>query len=103
MIRNAIRSANEDPRFDPIKKKELSSLTFSVDVLKPPEKIHDLEDHNVKQFGLIVCGEGKRGVLLPDLDNINSGNQQLEACLKKGGFKDSDSYELFRFEVKRFK
>ena len=102
VIGNAIRSANEDPRFDPIEKKELASLTFSVDVLTPLEKINDLKDHNVKQFGLIVRGEGKQGVLLPELDNINSANQQLEVCLKKGGFKDSDTYELFRFKVERF-
>ena len=84
MIRNAIRSANEDPRFDPIEKRELTSLTFSVDLLTPPEKINDLEDHNVKQFGLIVRREEKQGVLLPNLDNIKSANQQLKVCLKRG-------------------
>ena len=102
VIRNAIRSANEDPRFDPIEKRELASLTFSVDLLTPPEKINDLEDHNVKQFGLIVRGEEKQGVLLPNLDNIKSANQQLKVCLEKSGLIDSDNYELFRFEVKRF-
>ena len=103
IIRNAIRAANEDPRFDPVEKRELPSLTFSVDVVTPSEKINDIEEHNIKQFGLIVRGEGKQGVLLPDLDNIKSANQQLKVCLKKGSFKDNDTYELFRFEVKRFK
>jgi AmmeMemoRadiSam system protein A len=103
IIRNAIRAANNDPRFDPIEKKELVSLIFSVDVLTLPEKIGNLKDHNIKQFGLIVRGEGKQGVLLPDLDNIKSANQQLKVCLKKGGFTDNNTYELFRFEVKRFK
>jgi AmmeMemoRadiSam system protein A len=101
--RNPTRSANEDPRFDPIEKRELPSLKFSVDVLTPPEKINDLREHNVKQFGLIVRGKGKQGVLLPDLDNIKSANQQLKVCLKKGGLVDNDTYELFRFEIKRFK
>jgi AmmeMemoRadiSam system protein A len=103
VIKNAIRSANDDPRFDHVEKRELPSLTFSVDVLTQPEKINDLEEHNIKQFGLIVRGEEKQGVLLPDLDNIKSANQQLKVCLKKGGFTDNDTYELFRFEVKRFK
>ena len=67
------------------------------------EKINDLEEHNVKQFGLVVRGEGKQGVLLPDLDNIKTANQQLKVCLRKGGFKNNKNYELFRFEVKRFK
>jgi hypothetical protein len=52
---------------------------------------------------LIVRGKGKRGVLLRDFDNIKSANQQLKVCLKKGGFEDNDTYELFSFEVKRFK
>ena len=91
VIRNAIRAANEDPRFDPIEKRELPFLIFSVDVLTPPKKISDLKEHNVKQFGLIVRGKGKRGVLLPGFDNINSANQQLEVCLKKGGFEDNDT------------
>jgi AmmeMemoRadiSam system protein A len=103
VIRNAIRSANEDPRFDPVQKRELPSLIFSVDVLTPLEKINNLEEHNVKQFGLVVRGEGKQGVLLPDLDNIKTAKQQLKVCLRKGGFKNNNTYELFRFGVKRFK
>ena len=103
VIGNAIFSANEDPRFDPVEKRELPSLTFSVDVLTPLEKINDLEEHNVKQFGLVVRGEGKQGVLLPDLDNIKTANQQLKVCLRKGDLKNKNTYELFRFEVKRFK
>ena len=67
------------------------------------EKINDLEEHNVKQFGLVVSGKVKQGVLLPDLDNIKTANQQLKVCLRKGGFKNNDTYELFRFKVKRFK
>ena len=102
VIQNALRSANEDPRFDPIQKKELPSLTFSVDVLQPLEKIENIKDHNIKQFGLVIRGKGKQGVLLPDLDIIKSAEQQLKVCLKKGGFKSHDTYEIFRFEVKRF-
>ena len=103
IIKNAVRAANEDPRFDPIEESELTSLTFSVDVLSPLEKIEDLKGHDIKQYGLVVRGEGKQGVLLPDLDIIKSPEQQLKVCLKKGGFKPTDSYELFRFGVKRFK
>jgi AmmeMemoRadiSam system protein A len=103
VIRNAIRSANKDPRFDPVEKRELLSLTFSVDVLTPLEKINDLEEHNVKQFKLVVSEKVKQGLLLPDLDNIKTANQQIKVCLRKGGFKNNKNYELFRFEVKRFK
>jgi MEMO1 family protein len=81
-IRNAIRSAKEDPCFfDPVEKRELPFLTFSLDVLILLKKINDLGKHNVKQFRLVVCGEGKQGVLLPNLDNIKTANQQLKVCL----------------------
>ena len=72
-------------------------------MLTPLEKINNLEEHNVKQFRLVVRGKAKQGVLLPDLDNIKTANQQLKVCLKKGGFKNKNTYELFRFEVKRYK
>ena len=87
IIQNAVQSANEDPRFDPIKKSELSQLTFSVDVLTPLEKIENLKGHDTKRFGLVIKGKGKQGLLLPDLDIIKSADQQFTACLKKGGFK----------------
>jgi uncharacterized protein (TIGR00296 family) len=79
VIRNAIRSANEDPRFYPFKKRELPSLIFSVDVLTPLEKINNLEEHNVKQFGLVVRGKDKQGMLLPDLDNIKTPTSNLKS------------------------
>ena len=102
VIQNALLAASQDPRFNPIQQRELPSLTFSVDVLKPLEKIENLQGHNIKQLGLLVQGEGKQGVLLPDLENIKSAEQQLKVCLKKGGFNSLDTYEIFRFEVKRF-
>ena len=103
IIQNAVRAANEDPRFDPIEKIELPRLTFSVDVLTPLEKIENIKEHDIKKFGLLVKGKGNHGLLLPDLDIIKSADHQLKICLKKGGFRENDNYELFRFEVKRFK
>ena len=103
IIQNAVRAANQDPRFVPVEKSELPRLTFSIDVLTPLEKIENLKGHNIKKFGLMVRGKGKQGLLLPDLDIIKSADHQLKVCLKKGGFKENDTYELFRFEVKRFK
>ncbi len=102
VIRNAIKAASEDPRFPPIEKKELDQLTISVDVLTAPEKIIDTSSLDVKRYGLIVRHKGRQGLLLPDLENIISVDQQLKVCLKKGGIKESDRYELYRFEVKRF-
>ncbi|MBC8287841.1 MAG: AmmeMemoRadiSam system protein A [Nitrospinae bacterium] len=102
VIQNAIKAANEDPRFPAIKENELDQLTFSVDVLTTPEKIDDLTSLNVERYGLIVRSEDRRGLLLPNLENIKTIDQQLKVCLKKGGIKETDPYDLYRFEVKRF-
>jgi hypothetical protein len=101
IIYNAIKAASEDPRFPPIEKGELDQLTFSVDVLTVPEKIDNISSLHVKRYGLIVRHNDKQGLLLPDLENIKSVDQQLKVCLKKGGIDETDDYELFRFEVKR--
>lgn len=102
VIQNAIKAANEDPRFPAIEKNELKELTFSVDVLTTPEKITDTTSLDVSRYGLIVRSENKKGLLLPDLENIKTIDQQLKVCLKKGGIKDTENYELYRFEVKRY-
>ena len=102
VIQNAIKAASEDPRFPPIEKKELDQLTITVDVLTAPEKIDDTSSLDVKLYGLIVRSKGRQGLLLPDLENIKSVDQQFKVCLKKGGIKESDPYELYRFKVKRF-
>ena len=102
VIQNAIKAANEDPRFPSIKMQELQELTFSVDVLTTPEKIDNISSLDVKRYGLIVRTKSRQGLLLPNLDNIKTVDQQLKVCLKKGGIKESEPYELLRFEVKRF-
>jgi AmmeMemoRadiSam system protein A len=102
VIHNAIKAASEDPRFPAVEIQELKELTFSVDVLTTPEKIKDTTSLDVNRYGLIVQSENKKGLLLPNLENIKTIDQQLKVCLKKGGIKKTDNYELYRFEVKRF-
>jgi AmmeMemoRadiSam system protein A len=102
VIQNAIKAANQDPRFTPIELPELKELAFSVDILTKPEQIEDLKSLNVEQYGLIVRSEDKCGLLLPNLKNIKTIDQQLKVCLKKGNIKEIDKYKLYRFEVKRF-
>ena len=102
VIRNAIKAANQDPRFTAIELPELKELAFSVDVLTKPEQIENLKSLNVEQYGLIVRSEDKCGLLLPNLENIKTIDQQLKVCLKKGHIKETDKYKLYRFEVKRF-
>jgi len=102
IIQNAVSAASRDPRFAPISRDEITDLTFSVDVLTPLEKVDDVSQLDCKKFGLTVKAGDKQGVLLPDLEGIDSVADQLRICLKKGGIDQSKSYEMYRFEVERY-
>lgn len=103
IIRNAISASSEDPRFPPIVKNELNRLSYSVDVLKPPEDIPDKSMLDVKKYGVIVSLGMKRGLLLPNLDGIDNVDEQIRIAMQKAGIplSDIDRVSLQRFEVIR--
>ncbi|MFQ6015419.1 MAG: AmmeMemoRadiSam system protein A [Anaerolineae bacterium] len=107
IIRNAISSATRDPRFPPVRPDELDDLEISVDVLSEPELVHDLNQLDCKRYGVIVQSlqtPWKRGLLLPDLPNINSVEEQVYYTrVHKAGIVDPDEpVEIYRFEVIRY-
>ena len=101
IIRNAISASTEDPRFDPIRPDELKWLEINVDVLGEPEKISTPGELDVKKYGVIVSCGRRRGLLLPDLDGVDSVEQQISIARQKGGIRENESYTLERFEVVR--
>ena len=102
IIANAVSSSTRDPRFPPMSKNELDDVTFSVDVLSEPEsaKISEL---NPKIYGVIVSKNYRRGVLLPDLEGVDSVEQQVSIAAMKAGIYDLDGVKLERFTVERYK
>ena len=103
IIQNAISAATEDPRFPPVNKSELGAIEYSVDVLSEPEKIKSKKDLNPKKYGVIVKRGGCKGLLLPDLEGVDTVEEQISiACMKAGIYLEED-IELYRFEVKRYK
>ncbi len=102
IIQNAVAAASRDPRFAPVSRDEIENLTISVDVLTPLEKVDDVSLLDCKKFGLTVTVADKQGVLLPDLEGVDTVAEQLRICLKKGGIDASESYEMHRFEVERY-
>lgn len=102
VIRNAVHAATEDPRFPPVTHSELPDLIFSVDVLSPLEKIIDVSKLDCKKYGVLLQGEDRQGVLLPDLEGVNSVEEQIRICKRKAGLKDNDPMEMFRFTVERY-
>lgn len=102
IIANAIAAAAHDTRFDPVEANELDELTYSVDVLSPPEPISGPEQLDPKRYGVIVTSRGRRGLLLPDLDGVDSVEEQVSIARRKAGIAAGERVELERFEVIRY-
>ena len=103
VISNAISSSTRDPRFPPVAPEELKDLDFSVDVLTPPKPIKDKSQLDPKKYGVIVQCGFRRGLLLPDLEGVDSVDYQIDICRQKAGIDPDEPIKLFRFEVKRYK
>ena len=101
IIQNAVSAAARDPRFSPIREDELPYLEISVDVLGTPEDIDSAEQLDVKKYGVIVSSGRKKGLLLPDLDGVDSVEQQIQIASQKGGIRPGEPVRLQRFEVIR--
>jgi len=102
VIRNAIHAATQDPRFAPVRPNELADLDISVDVLTSPEPIDSLEQLDPKRYGVIVQSGWRRGLLLPDLEGVDTVEYQVDIARRKAGIGPHEAVKLFRFEVKRF-
>jgi AmmeMemoRadiSam system protein A len=103
IIQNSISAGTEDPRFHPITESELPRLVYSVDILGKAEKIKSINELDPLKYGIIVTRGNKRGLLLPNLEGINSPSEQLSIALKKAGILPSENYGIERFEVVRHK
>lgn len=102
VIRNAISSATCDPRFSPVRPEELDSLEYSIDVLTAPEQVNSVADLDPKRYGVIVRAGGRRGLLLPDLEGVDTVEEQVSIAMQKAGIPPGTPVTLFRFEVKRY-
>lgn len=103
VIQNAISAATEDPRFLPVDSSELQELEYSVDVLSKPERVKGINELDPKRYGVIVESGGRRGLLLPDLEGVDTTQEQIRIARLKAGISLEEDIELYRFEVKRYK
>ncbi len=102
VVRNAIDAATIDPRFQPVTPEELSGLVYSVDVLAPPEPIQGLDELDPRRYGVIVRSGRRRGLLLPDIEGVDTVEQQVEIARSKALIAPDEPIEMWRFEVQRF-
>ena len=102
VVRNAISAATGDPRFPAVRIGELDAIEYSVDVLTPPERVTDAGELDPRRYGVIVQSGGRRGLLLPDLEGVDTVEYQISIAMQKAGIPPGTPVELSRFEVKRY-
>lgn len=102
IIKNAISAAIEDPRFSSVNATELEELTISVDILSAPEEVDDISHLDSKKYGVIVSSGYKKGLLLPDLEGVDTAREQVDIARRKAGIYPDEKVKLHRFEVKRY-
>jgi len=102
IIRNAISAATQDPRFLPVRPNELADLTISVDVLNPPERVSGLGDFDPRRYGMVLRAGRRRGLLLPDLEGVDTPEVQFQIVCRKAGIDPEEPVEFCRFVVERY-
>lgn len=101
IIANAKSASTRDPRFPEITPDELSDLVINVDVLSEPEQVNGLDALDPKKYGVIVANNGRMGVLLPDLEGVDTVEEQVSIAMQKAGIAAHETIELHRFTVER--
>ncbi len=101
-VKNAISAATCDPRFLCVRTEELDRLEYTVDVLTPPEPVADMSGLDARRYGVIVQAGGRRGLLLPDIEGVDTVKEQIAIAMQKAGIPQGTPVNLFRFEVKRY-
>lgn len=102
VIANAIGAATRDPRFEPVLLDEVSELAISVDVLSSCEPVGLGDELDPTRYGIVLVAGGRRSVLLPDIEGVNTLEEQLAVARKKAGIGPDETADLFRFEVTRY-
>lgn len=101
ILQNAISACSRDPRFSPVEVDELDDIEYSVDVLGEPERAFSLKEMNPKRYGVIVENGGRRGLLLPDLEGVDTVEEQIAIAKRKAGIRPEEKVTLWKFEVIR--
>ncbi|MDD4774218.1 MAG: AmmeMemoRadiSam system protein A [Eubacteriales bacterium] len=101
IINNAISAASRDTRFPPVGHDELNEIVYSVDILGEAEDIESGKELDVARYGVIVTSGSRRGLLLPNLDGVDTAEQQIDIARQKAGIRPNEKIKLQRFEVVR--
>jgi AmmeMemoRadiSam system protein A len=97
----AVLAASRDPRFPPVRPEEVPDLRIEVDVIGPSETVQDLGALDPSRYGVVVWAEGRRGVMLPNVDGVEDAATQVEMARQKAGIEPGGAVNIARFEVTR--
>lgn len=103
----AIAAATEDPRFSPLRRREMDALAIEISVLTPIEPVADLGDIEVGRDGLVVADGRRRGLLLPQVAVEHGWTRETflaHTCLKAGLHTDAwkTGAQISRFQAEVF-
>jgi AmmeMemoRadiSam system protein A/AmmeMemoRadiSam system protein B len=101
IIYNAVSAGLRDPRFPQVTIEELPQLSYSVDVLSSPEEVQSVEELDPKLYGVIIYTSRKSGLLLPNLEGIDTVEKQLDIVKQKANIDVGEDYKIKRFKVVR--
>ena len=105
IIENAIAACSRDPRFYPVEPEELPFINYKVDVLSEPVPIKSIDELDPKRYGVIVVSTVspyKKGVLLPDLEGVDTVEKQLSIAMAKAGIHPDEPIDVYKFTVERY-
>lgn len=102
IVCNAISAVTDSGEL--VRESELPYLSYEVYVLTTPRVVGGLEELDPKKFGLIVKGVfGKSALLLPNLDTIDTVDEQIKEVCKKAEINmTEDDFSLYRFKAERY-
>jgi AmmeMemoRadiSam system protein A len=102
IMANVVQAAQADPRFAPVSEAELPFLQYSVDILDAPERIDSPSHLDPMLYGVIVRKGAKTGLLLPNIEGVDTVEHQLAIAKQKAGIPLQDDTDLYRFKVTRY-
>lgn len=121
VVSSAIAAATEDYRFGAVAKEELPDLSYEIYVLDEPEPIKDIKELDPKEYGIVVRSVPisiptgidvvlsghlrlKSGLLLPDLEGVDTAEEQISIACQKAGINPlKEKISIYKFRAKKYK
>jgi AmmeMemoRadiSam system protein A len=99
----AIAAAFDDPRFPPLEPAELSKISIEVSLLSSLAEVTDTKELDCKKYGVVVSSGYRRGLLLPDIDGVDSVEMQIDIARRKARISNGEKITIHRFTVEKVK